>query len=662
MVIRPAEISKAILSTLTVAAIILAGVSVLPERKAMAAGDVTINTALEYQTIRGFGGIDHPEWTGSSLTAAQRQTAFGNGDNELGFTVLRIYVNDDRNQWNKALSSAKDVTERGGIVFASPWNPPASMAETFTRNGVPNQKRLRHDKYAEYAQHLNDFVHYMEDNGVDLYAISIQNEPDYAEDWTWWTSDECLDFLVNYADDIDCRIMSPETFQYNKDYYNKILNNSTAYANTDLFGTHFYGTSRNAMDFPALEKCGKEIWMTEVYVPNSDENSADRWPEAIQVSENMHNGLVVGNMNAYVWWYIRRQYGPMKENGNISKRGYCMAQYSKFVRPGYMRIGATEQPAENVFISAYKGGDNEVVIVAVNKGSAGYTQNFVISGGEDISGVDRYRTSASENLALTKNIEAGANSFFAQLPGESVSTFVVKLSSDPDENGHYFHDEFEDGVCGWTARGGTTLETSTTASYMGTNSLAVTERASAWNGAQKALGTGVFKPSEAYSFSACVMYSEGSPTEQFYLSLQYTDADGETQYAHIDSKIAVKGEWVQLYNRNYVIPVGASNVALYVETVDTTTDFLIDEAIGAVAGTVIDGPAEKAYIIGDINGDDFVNAADVLLGKRGLLTGFTDAMSKPAADADCSGSVDAEDIRLIGSFVLGSTTEFPTAD
>ncbi len=57
----------------------------------------------------------------------------------------------------------------------------------------------------------------MKENGVDVYAISIQNEPDYGSEWTWWTSDECLDFLENYADKIDCRIISPETFQYNKE-------------------------------------------------------------------------------------------------------------------------------------------------------------------------------------------------------------------------------------------------------------------------------------------------------------------------------------------------------------------------------------------------------------------------------------------------------------
>jgi len=77
-------------------------------------------------------------------------------------------------------------------------------------------------------------------------------------------------------------------------------------------------------------------------------------PEALEVAHNMHNALVEGNFQAYVWWYIRRSYGPMKEDGTISKRGYMMAHYSKFVRPGYVRVDATKNPTYNVYLSAYK--------------------------------------------------------------------------------------------------------------------------------------------------------------------------------------------------------------------------------------------------------------------------------------------------------------------
>ena len=364
------------------------------------ATDATIDATKTYQTIRGFGGINHPDWI-DDLTEAQRAKAFNNGANDLGFTILRVYVSDDTNAWKKSVNTAKTAQSLGATIFASPWNPPSSMTEQFSEGGRSG-KRLRHDKYADYANHLNNFVKFMKENGVDIYAISIQNEPDYAHDWTWWTSQECVTFLASYASKIDCKIMSPETFQYNKQYYNDILNNAQANANVDVFATHFYGTQRSQMDFPALENDPREIWMTEVYVPNSS-SDAD---------------------TCYIWWYIRRSYGPMKDNGNISKRGYMMAHFSKYVRPGAVRIDATESPENGVYISAYKNTDGTIIIVAVNNGSNSYSQLFNING-LTITKVDRYKTTQGVNLEETKNLELTGNGFYAYLESKSVSTYVV---------------------------------------------------------------------------------------------------------------------------------------------------------------------------------------------------------------------------------------------
>ena len=296
------------------------------------------------------------------------------------------------------------------------------MTEQFSGGGRSG-KRLKRANYGDYANHLNGFVTFMKNNGVELYAISIQNEPDYAHEWTWWTPEECVDFLANYASKINCRVMSPETFQYNKQYYNAILSNWAANNVVKVFGTHFYGTQRSQMDFPALENDAREIWMTEVYVPNSS-SDADTWPEAVEVAVNMHNGLVVGSMSAYVWWYIRRSYSPMKENGNISKRGYMMAQFSKFVRPGAVRVDATESPSSGVYISAFKNTDGTLVIVAVNNGNTSYAQLFTVNG-KTVKNVNRYKTTQYANLALTRGLSLTGNGFCAQLDAKSVATFVI---------------------------------------------------------------------------------------------------------------------------------------------------------------------------------------------------------------------------------------------
>ena len=672
--------AKAVVSAVISGLLIAASVPAAPCFTADAASLCTINTSKTYQTIRGFGGINLPEWVGSDMSSAQVQKAFGNGDDELGLTILRIYVSDDSNSWSRAVPTALAAQKLGATVFATPWNPPASMRNTVNGGVAGGKYQLRKDKWADYAKHLNSYVKFMESKGVNLYSVSVQNEPDYAADWTYWSASDLASFIAQYGKQVTsgtkAKLMSPESFQYRKDIYNAILNNSAAYNNTDLFGTHFYGTQRSQMDFPALENSGKEIWMTEVYVPNSEANSNERWPEAIKVSENIHNGLVVGNLNAYVWWYIRRNYSPMNENGTISKRGYCMAQYSKFVRPGDVRVDATEQPATNVLVSAYKNNKNQVTIVAVNNSDEGYAQQFSV--GKNISDVDRWRTTSNENLAKTENLEYSGDSFWAQLPARSVSTFVVTLeggsgndqpsepvtppiNTDPDENGYYFHDTFEGDTFSWEGHGAAEATLSGRTPYKDAEALLSQNREKAWNGLQKSLSTDVFKPGSEYSFSVCAEYLEGStPTQEFVLSLQYADSAGETQFAHIAQATALKGQYVQLANTNFKIPEGASDLLLYVETTEGTGNFYIDEAIGAVSGTKVDGPSPVTFVLGDINCDGSVDAFDVIAARRGLISGtFSSNIASLAADVDMSGEYNVTDTLLIQQYTLGKITAFP---
>ena len=666
------------LSALTAAAMLATSAQVLPKSDekliARAASACVIDTQKEYQLIRGFGGINHPEWTGADLSDSQRQTSFGNGTNELGLSVLRVFVNPDKNQWYRAVETAKFANKMGAYVFASPWEPPSSIASKGDGTYQGGKVHLNKSNYGAYAQHLNDFGTYMKNQGVDLFSISVQNEPDYAHDWTGWTSDETTDFLANYGHLItSTRMMSPETFQYtNKDYYNKILNNSKAFANTDVFATHMYGTQRSQMDFSALENCGKEIWMTEVYVPNSDADSANRWPEALQVGENIHNALVVGNMSAYVWWYIRRSYGLMTEDGKISKRGYNMAQFSKWVRPGAIRIGATEQPDTNILVSSYKNEDGTIAIVAINKNTSGsVVQEFKLGSGEKIGSVDRYRTSSSENLALTANMEASESGFFATLPAQSISTFVITPEGgikqpEPNEYGWWFQCGFEDGDDNWTNRGGNTVAVSDAEHYTewGSKSLFVSDRTSEWMGASLELSNKIFTAGQAYSFSVHVKQNT-EETVDFKLSLEYTDSTGETAYSDIATVTAPKGQWAQLHNKSYKIPDGATNLKIYVETTSSLTDFYMDEAIGAVDGTGIQGegqpelPEVKTVIPGDINFDGKINIFDVVMARKGVIAGgFSDNYAVKAADVDNNGKVEAADLVQISSYVMGRITKF----
>ncbi len=399
----------------------------------------TVTLTSEKQLIRGFGGINHPTWY-SDLNAAERELAFGNGPNQLGLTVLRTYVSDKSSEWGLGLQTAQRAEELGVRIFASPWNPPAGMS--ITVNGV---KRINPATFGQYADHLNSYVTYMKNNGVNLYAISTQNEPDYAHDWTEWSPQESVTFIKNYANRINCRLMTPESFQYRKNIYDAILNDPAALANVDIFGTHLYGTQYRDFPYPLFQQkgAGKELWMTEVYTDSKydgniwNDGVINQDQHALKVAEHIHYAMVDGQFQTYVFWPLRRYYALIHDGnsdnqgnspaaaGSATKRGYCMAQFSKWIRPGYVRVDATKSPSNNVFVSAYKK-DNDVVIVVVNKNTSSKTLNLSIPGTQ-VNTWERYTTSGSKNLAKGTNINAGG-SFQVTLDAASVTTFVGKAS------------------------------------------------------------------------------------------------------------------------------------------------------------------------------------------------------------------------------------------
>ncbi|MCD8005605.1 MAG: glucuronoxylanase [Oscillospiraceae bacterium] len=392
---------------------------------------VEITVSKEYQTIIGFGGMNFPSWNAAGdLTESEREIVFGNDEDDLGFTILRIHIDPVRENWYEEVDTAKAAYDSGALVIASVWSAPDSMLENFEKSGDSDALRVKQSSYAEYAEYINDFVQYMSEQGIEIYAVSFQNEPDYAYDWVWWTTDEMIDFIVNYSDAIDCKLMTPESFQYKKELYYAILKDPDALSRIDIFATHLYGTSLSDYSFSLFElkSSGQELWMTELIEPTASDGSqydANDWEYAIGVAESVHNALAKGNFQTYLWWYIKRYYGPLGEDGEITKRGYCMAQYSKFVRPGYVRVEATEEPAEGVSVSAYKD-DGKLVIVVINNSSEKYKQKFNLNDLDfEIGSIEAYTTDENVSLEKTENISYSGDSFKYTLGAYSVTTFVV---------------------------------------------------------------------------------------------------------------------------------------------------------------------------------------------------------------------------------------------
>jgi glucuronoarabinoxylan endo-1,4-beta-xylanase len=330
----------------------------------------------------------------------------------VGLQINRIRI-DPTNAWTTELNNAKKAKARGAIVFATPWTPPASMKT----NGSTIHGSLLTSQYGAYASYLNSFASYMSTNGASLYAISVQNEPDWDPDYEscTYTTTQMYNFVKNNAGVITTPLIAAEALQYNKAYTDPILNDSSARGNVDIIGGHLYGGG--LADYPLARTYGKEVWMTEHL--NTDTSMTGQ----MQTAKEILDCFAVANFNVYTWWYVKRSYGPIDDNGNRTKRGCVMAQFARWVRPGYTRVACTYNPNSNVYASAFKSG-TKTVIVVVNTGTSSVSQPFSINNGTIPTTMQPYRTSGSEDLATLSTVAVSGGAFTYTLPAQSITTFV----------------------------------------------------------------------------------------------------------------------------------------------------------------------------------------------------------------------------------------------
>jgi glucuronoarabinoxylan endo-1,4-beta-xylanase len=366
------------------------------------------------QVIRGFGcaTVFAPPNT-SALTDQEFDRLFGSGNGQIGLNFLRIRVASDDAWRATELNHAKAAIQRGAQVFASPWSPPARMK---TNNNIIKGKLIP-DSAANYARYLNDFAAYMAVNGAPLYAISVQNEPDWEPDYEGcvWTATEMRDFIKNYGNLITAtRLMAPELVNNNQSYVNTILSDDGAVANLDILGTHIYGGG--ILENSLAKTKGLDVWMTEHLDTSTTYNAS------LTTAVEIHDCFTKANFNAYIWWYGKRFYGLIGQDGIVTKRGYILSHFSRFIRPGSVRLGTTSNSVADVFISAYKNGTKKTIVI-INRLNNDVKQKISFQDAA-ITIVVPFLTTSSKNVEQGAIITVSGNSFVYTIPSQSIVTLV----------------------------------------------------------------------------------------------------------------------------------------------------------------------------------------------------------------------------------------------
>ncbi|MEJ2054263.1 MAG: T9SS type A sorting domain-containing protein, partial [Calditrichaceae bacterium] len=326
---------------------------------------------------------------------------------------------------------AQAAHDMGVTLVSSPWSPPAEMKS----NGSTVGGELEEAYYEDFAAHLDSFATYMDENDAPIYALSVQNEPDVSVSYESCDYDaaQLLKFVKENAQSIGTRVMAPESFHFDKSLSDPLLQDPVALANMDIVCGHIYGGG--LASYPLAEEKGKEVWMTEHLTES--QHSANIWSYALDVAAEIQQ-VMQANMSAYIWWYIIRYYGPIGDGevsasfpdenfsakGEVTKKGYVMSQFARFIRPEYWRVECTTNPQSGVSVTAFKDNlSSKLVIVAINSSSSVREQTFSVQN-VSFEKFTPYVTSATKDCHLEDDIMVSGTSFTASLDVSSITTFV----------------------------------------------------------------------------------------------------------------------------------------------------------------------------------------------------------------------------------------------
>jgi glucuronoarabinoxylan endo-1,4-beta-xylanase len=438
---------------------------------------IAIDKSTKYQTIEGFGFFGGADvwWAGAGSVW---NDAWGEKViSDLGITIWRNELfppaipgaNQDAD-WGKqkpvvqGLKAKADKYKVDLKFIATVWSPPADLKwdcnftwagdQTTTRRAgnvsTKNGGTLNPNKYTEYADWLKSHLQLYKDAGVDLYALSLQNELMFKQTFNscTYTISWYNDLLVAVVPKVKANFPNVKIFgsenmlemegrddNWKWFYHSGIKANSDATKNIDILAVHGYSDGVAASSGSALVKMwinhkeqfsnpmNKQAWMTETS-GYSDfwEKTGDK-PGALNLAMDIHSALYYGNISAWVWWQGSQaksdEFSLM--SGTVTGKKYSISKhFYRYIRPGAVRVKSTTADLD-FFVTAYENqAKGAHTIIIINSGSA--DKSVSLTGPGLPNTFKMYRTnSGAENCLFIKDVVSGSASNFA-VPAKSIVT------------------------------------------------------------------------------------------------------------------------------------------------------------------------------------------------------------------------------------------------
>ena len=317
--------------------------------------------------------------------------------------------------------------ERGPGPKGDYW--PERGVENSNESPSTNSGTLNPNKYDEFAQWWIDAIQMYKDIGVDVYAISPQNEPAFNQTFNscFYTTHWYAEMINNVAPIIKAAhpgvlIFGSEHMLLNegreKDfphfYHNRLKQDPTAMSHMDALAVHGYQDGVNASSGSDLAQywtnhkneftsvADKRAWMTETsgYV-DSWESSNDT-PGAFGWGIDIATAILFGDVSAWVHWQGSGLDGINRYNlmsGTTTGKKYQVSKhFYHFIRPGAVRVEATS-PDEDVSVLGFEHADHGTeTYVLLNTKNEEVAVKLNISGGS-AQEFEMFVSSASLNCA-----------------------------------------------------------------------------------------------------------------------------------------------------------------------------------------------------------------------------------------------------------------------
>lgn len=391
---------------------------------------IEVDAEERHQTMWGYGAAltDGCIANLDRLTAPERSKLLDeifDQDQGAGFNYLRVpigandfssseYTFDDRpanapdpdlehfdfSREAEAISYLKAVKRINPELqlMASPWSAPAWMKST----GVLDGGVLLPEYYASYAAYLVKALEAFAAAGVPIDNFSALNEPLIGSAATHWgypqmymSETEMDKFLTGYLDPLldrerqagrlSVKLLLHDHNWNNASYVGGLLDDPTIASETAGVAFHCYRGTPADMFSAMASHPGVPIFNTEcTNMLAAGENNGDfEWWLANESLDVTRGGAV----GALGWNLCLDDHGgPQNPGGCAGCRGMvtihqdhsvtfneefeALAQVSRFVRRGAVRIGSTDSSVQGVVNSAFENPDGQIALIMRNSESA----------------------------------------------------------------------------------------------------------------------------------------------------------------------------------------------------------------------------------------------------------------------------------------------------